>query len=725
MNYILNNPMTLAFCGVIFLLFVVALVRLHTNARNILEQLKTVNTKLSELKHRVDYDDEGEVIEHSWQPDCTSIAYQNYEQMKVIISNVCCLKTLWKEYTRSMQLPNKDYQLKPTVAPSLRNTIHVKEMFNFSEVVEHNLNIRLFTSIPNMLTGLGLLFTFVGLMIGIGEASIGLSSNNIDAAKESLNPLLRGASIAFTTSVVGLILSIIFSFYEKFEFHKLEISVKMFSDYLTTHIEFVDADKLASMQLQATQEQTKALADFQLDQQRITDETITRVSKEFRESLVESAGKELNILGELIGDMNSRLEKNITDFSESQQKMQSVASELTNTIERSFSKVTTQLTNTMDDIDQRERERTEHIVNSFSVVMGDIEKTNKDANTSLDSLHKRIENNMEASAARTTELIQQAATASSTVVFAEVEKITSTIEGSFSKVTTQLTNTMDDIDLRERERTERIVNSFSEVMGDIEKTNTDAHTSLDSLHKRIESNMETSAARTTELIQQAATASSKAVFAEVEKITSNVIPEMVTNISATMSDSLDGFATRMRQTETGMSALLEQLPGSVDQLVKMNREVSGNIEVITRLQKMTHDSVSKLNFTIKEMNQSSENLKSVNDKATETGKIYFTLMDSINNVVDKNSENTQSINTGMHKIKKALDVHQANQSGFESNLNVLFNSLENGLGNYTQSTNEYMRSLDQHTASITGSLVEAVKELKTTVQMLEYADEEV
>lgn len=61
--------------------------------------------------------------------------------------------------------------------------------------------------IPETLTGIGILGTFVGLIIGVG--SIGFSS--VTAAVSSLKMVIDGIEIAFYTSIAGIILSICFN----------------------------------------------------------------------------------------------------------------------------------------------------------------------------------------------------------------------------------------------------------------------------------------------------------------------------------------------------------------------------------------------------------------------------------------------------------------------------------------------------------------------------------
>ncbi|WP_394151540.1 hypothetical protein [Vibrio maritimus] len=355
MGTIFQDPLTLTFSAIIVVFALITGHGLAKQTSKLVKSLRAVTEELNQLKNITEYDEHGEPVETDWTPNSASVAFQNYSKIKSVIGEAEYLRSSWDSYERSMQLPDVDYGRKPGQAPALRNTLQVGTVFNMESIVEPFINVRQFTAIPNILTGAGLLFTFVGLMIGIGEASVGLSSSDIDAAKESLNPLLSGASIAFTTSVVGLICSMLFSWFEKARFHAVEKSVKDFSDYLSSHIEFMDSDKLASLQLEATEAQTKALAGFQLDQQRITDETIRRVSREFRETLLESAGKEIDQMGDVLSQMSENLRQNIDSLTEAQQKTLSATTSLSASLETSVNQLVVKLNSAVGDMAEREQ----------------------------------------------------------------------------------------------------------------------------------------------------------------------------------------------------------------------------------------------------------------------------------------------------------------------------------------------------------------------------------
>lgn len=63
--------------------------------------------------------------------------------------------------------------------------------------------------IPGIMTGIGILGTFVGLILGIREIGFG----TVEAALSSVQQILAGIDTAFYTSIVGVILSILFNIF--------------------------------------------------------------------------------------------------------------------------------------------------------------------------------------------------------------------------------------------------------------------------------------------------------------------------------------------------------------------------------------------------------------------------------------------------------------------------------------------------------------------------------
>ncbi len=84
----------------------------------------------------------------------------------------------------------------------------------------------LVSQVPGMLTSLGILGTFIGLLIGIK----GIGFSTVTDALTSVQTLLSGIQIAFYTSIAGVILSLIFNILYRVAWNNLLRSLGLFID---------------------------------------------------------------------------------------------------------------------------------------------------------------------------------------------------------------------------------------------------------------------------------------------------------------------------------------------------------------------------------------------------------------------------------------------------------------------------------------------------------------
>lgn len=103
-----------------------------------------------------------------------------------------------------IEFPSRD----GTGRSSKRRTVDAAEVFRESALGPAFSSSRLILAIPSILTGLGVLGTFVGLQLGIGS----LDFNNLEA---SIKPLINSCAVAFSSSVWGVGASLLFSGWEK------------------------------------------------------------------------------------------------------------------------------------------------------------------------------------------------------------------------------------------------------------------------------------------------------------------------------------------------------------------------------------------------------------------------------------------------------------------------------------------------------------------------------
>ena len=92
------------------------------------------------------------------------------------------------------------------------NTPALEIFSEFSTCSAHKINLRLLDTAAGTLVGLGLLGTFLGLTLGIKD----FDSSSTQNIQKSIQLLLSGMGTAFITSLVGMLLSMIYSFCDKY-----------------------------------------------------------------------------------------------------------------------------------------------------------------------------------------------------------------------------------------------------------------------------------------------------------------------------------------------------------------------------------------------------------------------------------------------------------------------------------------------------------------------------
>ena len=103
-----------------------------------------------------------------------------------------------------IEFPSRD----GTGRTTKRRTVDAAEVFRESTLGPPFATSRLVLAIPSILTGLGVLGTFIGLQLGIGS----LDFTNLEG---SIKPLINSCAVAFSSSVWGVGASLVFSFWEK------------------------------------------------------------------------------------------------------------------------------------------------------------------------------------------------------------------------------------------------------------------------------------------------------------------------------------------------------------------------------------------------------------------------------------------------------------------------------------------------------------------------------
>ena len=191
----------LAVFGVITLLVLSFFVKFESPARAIQKTLKLAIEQLLKTK------------QHTPPSEVADIFKQDKKMLAI-----------WREFSKTLheQRELSDGELK---TKAVFSTVTADVYFNAETVFEGRINSEFFKHAPGVLTGLGIIGTFLGLIKGLHSfASIQLG--NSQATQQGLQQLMESVSGAFTVSTAAIVSAMVITVIEKYRIKSLTASVQ-------------------------------------------------------------------------------------------------------------------------------------------------------------------------------------------------------------------------------------------------------------------------------------------------------------------------------------------------------------------------------------------------------------------------------------------------------------------------------------------------------------------
>ncbi len=195
------------------------------------------------------------------------------------------------------------------------NTVDVSYFFNVDTLFYHRFNNFSF-SMPNILTGIGILGTFLGLVAGL-EGFEGINFSITSAVTKASEALLHGVSASFMTSVLGIGFSIALNLFLTYLKNDIEKKIYGFTECLEEIFpRHISAEGEGLFEIKSELEtQTKALDSFAT---KIANAVGQSVSSTIEESLRPSIDK-MSAVMEKFSEQKSEsitesLKEMVTDF---------------------------------------------------------------------------------------------------------------------------------------------------------------------------------------------------------------------------------------------------------------------------------------------------------------------------------------------------------------------------------------------------------------------------
>lgn len=186
------------------------------------------------------------------------------------------------------------------------------EHFNYGLLYVPELHLRRHEATPNQLVGIGLLCTFIGLMLSLWIASDGLEAD-VEQAKESLIALMGASAIKFVTSIAAIFSALFFTHSKNKELSALHSQIEDFARRLSCLTVSVSPEQIAE---ESRLELVKQTGLMEVRNEELATAVATQLDNRLRTSLkeaLEPIAEGIKGMAERMGEINEAAMRYMVD----------------------------------------------------------------------------------------------------------------------------------------------------------------------------------------------------------------------------------------------------------------------------------------------------------------------------------------------------------------------------------------------------------------------------
>ena len=184
------------------------------------------------------------------------------ETLKRLVERDKALNHLWQEFRKTL---HEQKELNTGTGEmevvARRPTVPAEMFFNSQVLVDNRLRTEFFKHLPGIFTGVGIIGTFTGLILGLQAFQV---SETPTVVRQSLNSLLHGVWEAFLVSAFAISLAMVVTLVEKLLLASLYRKVEELTQAIDSQLQAGAGEEYLSRLVQATEEsatQAKILKD--------------------------------------------------------------------------------------------------------------------------------------------------------------------------------------------------------------------------------------------------------------------------------------------------------------------------------------------------------------------------------------------------------------------------------------------------------------------------------
>ena len=582
------------------------------------------------------------------------------------------------------------------------NTPALEIFSEFSTCSAHKINLRLLDTAAGTLVGLGLLGTFLGLTLGIKD----FDSSSTQNIQKSIQLLLSGMGTAFITSLVGMLLSMIYSFCDKYWRNRLSKHLHVLTKKLDS-LYYIDDRTLDDLNEQAL---AKSIAS-----------TMRDVVEHERRSVVNALNEKLtynNESGEATTIANA-IREILKENQEQSKALKSFSTDLAIELNNGFDEVLSRqmqqkILPLMENVDATTKAIVEHIDQMASLVSSPatdmIQTVVDELKNSMSEMMKEFSSGLSGSATNELEtLAHQLGTAAQSMA---------DFPNNMAHISSTLQVTIEEVKNAVSEISHTSANANSTAMQQMQEQITFATSAISAAIAEVKDVMsgisQSSQEQSNQMVSKLADAAEKmgTFLSGTISTLSSSVQQSVKSITDDVNNKQADLIALQEDTTSQTKKLLETFNTGLDRLEKMNEYITGTMNMFQQAQGQITGSTAHLQTITGDMKLATQLFnKSQTDYAVKMEEMQ------------RNSQ--RGIDAVTELLKNSGDLSEDYIEKFETirqGLGSIFQQLQSGLSEYSRTVQATTQKyLDQYSTSLTNTtdaLSSTIQQQNEVVEML-------
>ena len=582
------------------------------------------------------------------------------------------------------------------------NTPALEIFSEFSTCSAHKINLRLLDTAAGTLVGLGLLGTFLGLTLGIKD----FDSSSTQNIQKSIQLLLSGMGTAFITSLVGMLLSMIYSFCDKYWRNRLSKHLHVLTKKLDS-LYYIDDRTLDDLNEQAL---AKSIAS-----------TMKEVVEHEMRSVVNALNEKLtynNESGEATTIANA-IREILKENQEQSKALKSFSTDLAIELNNGFDEVLSRqmqqkILPLMENVDATTKAIVEHIDQMASLVSSPatdmIQTVVDELKNSMSEMMKEFSSGLSGSATNELEtLAHQLGTAAQSMA---------DFPNNMAHISSTLQVTIEEVKNAVSEISHTSANANSTAMQQMPEQITFATSAISAAIAEVKDVMsgisQSSQEQSNQMVSKLADAAEKmgTFLSGTISTLSSSVQQSVKSITDDVNNKQADLIALQEDTTSQTKKLLETFNTGLDRLEKMNEYITGTMNMFQQAQGQITGSTAHLQTITGDMKLATQLFnKSQTDYAVKMEEMQ------------RNSQ--RGIDAVTELLKNSGDLSEDYVEKFETirqGLGSIFQQLQSGLSEYSRTVQATTQKyLDQYSTSLTNTtdaLSSTIQQQNEVVEML-------